>query len=247
MEGYREPFPATPGGGKSEMPLILKGPSQPESPRVFLRLGDVEREVTGADDAEVAHEAARMINAHAVAPSPMQAIMEEIANASALPGPSRGETAVTPSLAGALAKAPPPVLCIGLGLLKDGRHVAFEADVQGRTVKAWRPLCARPQVDGPERAWWQVGFAKLCAKRELLPAERMANERDSAGVRPEHFAEGAAVAIVSAGRTLTGLAFHLEGTTVQEPRVVGRGAREFCWSELAVWAALNMLPRRRKS
>jgi hypothetical protein len=182
-----------------------------------------------------------------LAPSPMQTIMEEIANAAALPGPSRGEMDVPPSLAGVLAKAPPPVLCIGLGLLRDGRHVAFEADVQGRTVKAWRPLCARPQVDGPERAWWQVGFAKLCAKRELLPAETSANERDSAGVRPEHFAEGAAVAIVGAGRTLTGLAFHLDGTTVQEPKVVGRGAREFCWSELAVWAALNMLPRRRKS
>jgi hypothetical protein len=139
-----------------------------------------------------------------------------------------------------------PILCIGLGLLKDGRHVAFEAELVGPAVKEWRPLCARPQVDGPERAWWQVGFARLCAKRELLPAEVEANMRDSHGVRPEHFSEGAAVAILGTGRTCTALALRLEGTTVAEPKVVARGAREFCWSELAVWASLNMLPRRRK-
>lgn len=139
------------------------------------------------------------------------------------------------------------MLCIGLGLLKDGRHVAFEADLDGPAVTAWRPLCARPQVDGPERAWWQVGFAKLCVKRELLPAEQRANEQDSHGVLAEHFADGVAVAIIGAGRNLTSLALQLEGMTVAEPVVVARGSREYCWSELAAWASLNMLPKRRKS
>lgn len=160
--------------------------------------------------------------------------------------PGKPDQDVLETQTGPVVKLAPPILCIGLGLMKDGRHVAFEAELEGRTVKEWRPLCARPQVDGPERAWWQVGYAKLCAKRELLLAEVEANERDGAGVRVEAFSEGAAVAIIGAGRTLTALAFRLEGRTVAEPKVVARGAREFCWSELAAWASLNMLPRRRK-
>lgn len=141
----------------------------------------------------------------------------------------------------------PPLRCIGLGLLKDGRHVAFEAEVVGCEVRAWTALCALAQAEGPARAWWQVGFATLCAKRALLPAEVEANARDGHGVSASDFVDGAAVAIVGEGRTLTALAMRLEGTTVAEPAVIARGSREYCWSELAAWAALNMLPKRRRT
>lgn len=160
--------------------------------------------------------------------------------------PGRPDPDVLETPSGAVVKMPAPMLCVGLGLLKDGRHVAFEANLDGPKVKAWRPLCARPQVDGPERAWWQVGFAKLCVKRELLPAEARANEQDSYGVLAEHFSHGAAVAIIGTGRMLTALALQLEGAKVAEPKVVARGSREYCWSELASWASLSMLPKRRK-
>lgn len=185
-------------------------------------------------------------------PSPMEALVvtgvfREAATltlTAANPGKPDPEVLETPT--GTVVKLAPTVLCIGLGLLKDGRHVAFEAEIEGRAVREWRPLCARIQVDGPERAWWQVGYAKLCAKRELLEPEKEANARDSLGVLAEHFDAGAAVAIIGAGRNLTALAIQVEGSTVAEPKVVARGPREFCWAELASWASLNMLPKRRK-
>lgn len=134
---------------------------------------------------------------------------------------------------------------LGFGLLKDGRHVAFEAEVEGRAVKVWTPLCAMAIAAGPARAWWQMGFALLCQRRELLPAEHEANLRDGQGLEVAAFSDGAAVAIVGEGRTLTGLAMRLDGATVAEPGIIARGSREYCWSELAAWAALNMLPKRR--
>jgi hypothetical protein len=138
-----------------------------------------------------------------------------------------------------------PLCAVGLGLLRDGRHVAFEAEVVGRTVTKWTPLCAYREVHAPERTWWQVGWARVCQRRELMPAEVMANERDSRGVRQEDFEEGAAVAIMGVGRKCVALAMHLTGNVVEEPKVVTRGVREYCWAELTTWAALNMLPRRK--
>lgn len=162
------------------------------------------------------------------------------------PRPEEGQEALAHTVDLVPPEEPRPSFrALGFGLLKDGRHVAFEAEVVGRSVKEWTPLCAMPIAAGPARAWWQMGFALLCQQRALLPAEQEANLRDGQGLGVASFSDGAAVAIVGEGRTLTGLAMRLDGATVAEPGIIARGSREYCWSELAAWAALNMLPKRR--
>lgn len=139
----------------------------------------------------------------------------------------------------------PRLLCVGLGHLTDGRHVAFEAEVQGGKVLEWRPLCAHTHVSGPERAWWQVAYAKLYVRRELSETEQAANVRDTRGVLPEHFEHGLAVAIHTQGKKTAALAMRLEGLTVTEPEVLTAGPRDFCWIRIDTWVGLNMLPRRK--
>ena len=141
----------------------------------------------------------------------------------------------------------PRLLCVGLGLLKDGRHVAFEAEVQGGKVAAWKPLCARPTWDGPERAWWQVAYARVYMRRELTETEQAANARDTVGVRPEDFDHGKAIAIHTQGKKTSAFAMTLEGDRVSEPEWLTTATRPDCWVRIDTWAGLNMLPRRRST
>lgn len=143
------------------------------------------------------------------------------------------------------APGPEPILFVGLGHLKDGRHVAFEAEVEGRKVLRWTPICAKATVDAPERAWWQIHYARLCMRRELTETEQAANARDTVGVTPEHFAHGKAVAIRGTGKSAVALAVSLEGMTVTEPEVITKSTRDWCMVAIGGWAGINMLPRRK--
>lgn len=146
-----------------------------------------------------------------------------------------------------IAAAPAPRLtAVGMGLLKDGRHVAFEAEVEGGKVLAWKPLCAKPTVDAPERAWWQVAYARVYVRRALSETEEAANHRDAAGVRPGDFDHGQAVAIHTRGKITVALAMALQGMAVAEPEVLVKAPRPDCWVRIDTWAGLNMLPKRRQ-
>lgn len=142
-------------------------------------------------------------------------------------------------------RAEPMLLCVGLGKLKDGRHVTFEADTQGDKVLEWRPLCARPTLDGPERAWWQVAYAKLFLRRALTETESAANVRDSAGVLAEHFEHGMAVALHQDGKKWVAMGMTLDGARVVEPVILSMGPKDWVWLAIDSWAGKNMLPRRR--
>ena len=146
-----------------------------------------------------------------------------------------------------LLSGKPPVVAIALGHAKDGRHMAVEVHLQGAKVVGGVVLAAHERHDVVVRAWEQCAWARLSEQRDYNEFELTANERDSRGVRLEDFAHGSALAMPQHGRQFAVLAMDLEGGTATEPRVLlAKGDKLTAWGTLAAWAALNLLPRRRK-
>lgn len=144
-----------------------------------------------------------------------------------------------------LATDPSPLVAIALGNLKDGRHVAVEIQVRGREVVGGTVLCASPYAGPAARAWEQCAYLRLGCGAPYGDLEQAANARDGAGVAVADLSFAVAVAMPQHGRRFAATTMEIDGMAVSEPKVLCVDDRLTAWSNVASWAAQNLLPRRR--
>jgi hypothetical protein len=139
---------------------------------------------------------------------------------------------------------PAPLVAIGLGKLKDGRHCAVELHLRGPRVVGGEVLSADKMPFRPGNAWSQAALRRLWFRQEYTVHEAAANTREAQGVPLSALEECTAIAMPQAGRATSVLVFSVHGTTAVEPEVVAQGDRLTCWGEVGRYSNMHLLPRR---